>query len=411
MAQVWKVLGVVLLGVAGVVACGRSGVLLRLSDGSRSFTPPERLPALRSLEQLDTDGVLARYPSRVDDRLRYDPKSAEGLGLIQRSDRPLDATELAVLAKQGLVISARPSSRTFALAYLDIYTADLPVFVSADAILHAWHRAYDELLVEVERTMLKPALAIYLSRLRRGLGGASASSEVRAELDTYLTVAESLLADEVLAPRAGGSGSRVNQMFRAAKSSQGRKLAIFGQRATDLSQFKPRGHYEKHPDLHPYFRAMVWLGQIDFRWLETQPDGSRTLSRAQIEAGVLIRELMDTRTLQIYTAIDQTIGVFVGMRDAMSPPEVDGFLRDLGATRASDLGRLQDQKLIDVIERRGYGRKRIQGDFASKLPGVGELPLNASFAIFPRRYTLDSHALHSVTADRVPVECYQPRST
>jgi hypothetical protein len=402
MAQVRKVVGVVLLGVAGVVACAHSGTLLRLSDGSSSFTPPEALPQLQQLRQLGTEELLARYPSRVVDRLSYDPMRAERLGLIQRSDRRLDAAELAVLAKQGLVISARPSSRSFALAYLDIYTKDLPVFVSADAILHAWHRAYDELLVEVERAMLKPALAIYLSRLRGGLGRASASTEVRAELDTYLTVAESLLADELLTPRAGGSRSRVDQLFQAVKSSHGRGLLIFGKRATDLSQFKPRGHYEKHAELHPYFRAMMWLGQIDFRWLETQADGSQTLSREQIEASLLVRELMGARDLQLYAAIDQTIGVFVGMRDAMSPPDVDRFLRDLGARRASDLGRVKDQTLIEVIRRGGYGRKRIQGDLAAKVPGVGELPLNASFAIFPRRYTLDSHALHSVTEDRVP---------
>ena len=39
-------------------------------------------------------------------------------------------------------------------------------------------------------------------------------------------------------------------------------------RYVDFSQFKPRGHYAGDSTLEAYFRAMIWLGRTDLRFLQ-----------------------------------------------------------------------------------------------------------------------------------------------
>lgn len=50
------------------------------------------------------------------------------------------------------------------------------------------------------------------------------------------------------------------------------------------SPFKPRGHYADHLQLQlqRYFRATMWLGRNDFRFIETLPDGTQVFRRRQL---------------------------------------------------------------------------------------------------------------------------------
>lgn len=123
--------------------------------------------------------------------------------------------------------------------------------------------------MQTERSMLAPMLSELLGGMRNRLNGAHARPAVRAMLDEYLTVAHSLLQDKPLAPRAGGSAEAALRNFELARGASGSSIQLFGKsRLTDLTQFKPRGHYESHRDLIPYFRAMMWLGRMDFRVLQ-----------------------------------------------------------------------------------------------------------------------------------------------
>ena len=53
-------------------------------------------------------------------------------------------------SKNGFVVCERLGTASFAEMYYKIYSRDLPVFISADSILHAWHRSYDAILRTLE---------------------------------------------------------------------------------------------------------------------------------------------------------------------------------------------------------------------------------------------------------------------
>ena len=71
---------------------------------------------------------------------------------------------------------------------------------------------------------------------------------------------------------AGGSSADIQALIDGAKAAKGAKeIVLFGaKRDVDFSQFEPRGHYTNTEQLKRYFRAMMWLGRIDFRFLISQ---------------------------------------------------------------------------------------------------------------------------------------------
>ncbi|MCA9547868.1 MAG: DUF3160 domain-containing protein, partial [Myxococcales bacterium] len=152
---------------------------------------------------LDADGVLARFAVPFADDLGFDPLEAQNLEIIQASPLALDDDELAVLAEHGFVISGRQPVGSFIAGYERVYNADLPVYISADSLLHTLHRVYGKLLKQIEIGTLRPAMDRWLAHLHTRLAageGAAWGPEVVADVDLYLTVARSLLADEAVAP-------------------------------------------------------------------------------------------------------------------------------------------------------------------------------------------------------------------
>ena len=75
-------------------------------------------------------------------------------GIWRRVDFRLNSEELAVFKQNGFVVSERLLEPSFASLFYSIYSRDLPVFVSSDALLHAWHRSYDAMLEELEENYL-----------------------------------------------------------------------------------------------------------------------------------------------------------------------------------------------------------------------------------------------------------------
>jgi hypothetical protein len=91
--------------------------------------------------------------------------------------------------------------------YFAIYARDLPVLITADSILHAWHRSYDDILVELETGLFTDTITTVLAATHDELAARAArvgEASVRTSLedvDLYLTVARTCSTAGV--PRGG----------------------------------------------------------------------------------------------------------------------------------------------------------------------------------------------------------------
>lgn len=335
---------------------------------------------------------------------------------LQSGPLRLDADEYRALAHNGFVVTERKTYATFADAWLAIYKADLPLFVSADALLHALHRSYDAVLASLEQEVLGARLDALLSGMRTrlaGAEGAALSKPVRADVDLVTTVALRLLENAPTPPVVASNEPLVAAIAEKAQDAVGTDAApLFGhERRVDWSQFRPRGHYAQGGSvvlgdgippvrLADYFRATMWLGRIDARLTVSEPQGPQRLDRRALEDAYGVRAVMGEPEMKAWIALDTTMAALVGERDAAVPPDLDALARDLGATDERGRSKIADARILEALAAGRYGEQRILSQIVladASHPGR----IDRAFLLLGQRYTPDAHALSDLTADRV----------
>jgi hypothetical protein len=336
---------------------------------------------------------------------------------IRATDFRLSAEELGVFKKNGFVVSERQAMPSFADQFYRIWKDDMPVYVSTDAILHAWHRTYDAMLEELEETFLYENL----DRLLDGMAGklAEAAGQVgngvlkdsALDADYFLAVARTLLKGKP-APSALGQDARVAKTLEAIRAEEPELdtcFNLFGApRAVDFSQFKVRGHYENSPRLGRYFQSVMWLGRTDLRLAggpfqdsdctEPHPAPPRELGTAL----VLNWLLNQSGQFERWRQFEQIIQVFIGWTDSATFAHLGELLKAAKIAALTDLPDLAALlRLQEQIVQGQIGVQNIHSDsFISPL-GREQSRLPQSFTVFGQKFVPDSWALAQSVFDSI----------
>ncbi|GLD93620.1 hypothetical protein PINS_up002212 [Pythium insidiosum] len=182
------------------------------------------------------------------------PVRDERTGTVEyrRYDFRLTADEEAKLRRLGFVVSKRLQADSFAEIYYRIYSDDLPVYITTDSVLHAWHRSFDTFIVELEEATLIPLLDRVLSQCRVACRSmlARASDDahmtrILQDVEFYLSVPLTLLNEDSSGLDMGipTNHPRVERVRQAIDNGNLEGMDLFGaSRDIDFSLFKPRGH-------------------------------------------------------------------------------------------------------------------------------------------------------------------------
>ena len=387
-------------------------------QGSRDMASAEQLerhPPLNPYYQGRAEGMTVDQVSYLDSTImKY--------GLTE--------AELELLSLNQFVVTERLSYDCFGAALHDVYGKDLPVFVSTDAILHTLHASYDRLLWELEMAVLKPKLTELLDGLHAGYpvlldrhGANPGLQEALADVDLYLTIARSLLAEEKLPPQRA-EPAQVDALWEAIQAESVTSMPLFTRpdrlRKLDFSQFTVRGHYtQQHWDgtrpLAAYFKCMMWLGRMEF--LLTPPDeagappwGREEIRRMNLDA-VLLHELVElAEGWPLLDEIDTIITFMVGESDNLTPPELSGLIEAQGIARADDLlDEVTFDGFLEALEASGQADQKILSTILIKDPSDPEpMDLPASFRLMGQRFIIDSYVFSNVVYDRVPARRMMP---
>jgi hypothetical protein len=335
------------------------------------------------------------------------------------SDYRLNPTELAVFKNNGFVVSERLGAGwgnegdSFADVFYTLWYNDLPVFISTDAILQAWHRTYDSMLEEIEETYLFNSLEQMLREmaLRVPLIAAEASEGVLKEsvrdIDYFLTVARSLLDGNPIASSLG-EDARVQETLDDVRALQLKRTTMFGEcRVVDFSQFKVRGHYEHTPRLYRYFQCVMWLGRTDFVVaggpFRRCPDVESYASPREIGAAIVLWDLLHRAgEFESWLRFDQIIQAFVGWTDSLNFAQLGSLLAGAGIRSVHDvpaLARLQD--LQQEIIAGNLGVQHIRSDFFASPLGAQQIQLPRAFLFMGQKFVPDSWAFAKVVYDDV----------
>ena len=323
----------------------------------------------------------------------------------------LTEAEQNLLKQNQFVVTERLSFNSFAEAFYSIYRNDLPVMVTTDAILHALHRSYDQVLIDIEKAYLKPNLRTILQNMYANYGllvnkyGAEPALQIcLQDVDLFVTIAYSLLNGTLTTPQYA-SQEKVNEVWSAIQSEKYEVMPLFSEtpRKLDFSQFTVRGHYD-NDDLRDYFKSMMWLGRMDFLLtMPPDPVSEADLRRMNVDAFIM-NELLDlSSSRSTLEANDRIIELFVGESDNLTPREYQTVMADMALTSAVQL--LDSLKYAEYLTRlQSYpgSEQRILSDIFIMNPLSGapdELPL--SFRLLGQRFIIDSYIFSNVVYDRI----------
>lgn len=323
----------------------------------------------------------------------------------------LDTNELGLLMTNGFVVSERLGSASFGDAYYRIFNADLPVFVSADSVLHAWHRSYQAMLEELEELQISTLLERVTSNMSLQLPqtwqqyGQGPLSNSILDADYFLTVARSLWATQQVASALGNAA--VDQQVAATLTAINSQVLvdrfpIFGSiRGVDFSQFIVRGHYTDSARLSRYFRSMMWCARTDLRLVTFWPNQEDDIR--QLGTAIVMNHLLNqSGQFGNWSALEQLTRVFVGITDSMTFAELGDLLNNSNIHSPADVPDLITLTNVQARLLTGeLGVQSIHGDFLWSPFSPEQVKLPRSFTICGQKFIMDSWAFSQVVFDRV----------
>jgi hypothetical protein len=308
------------------------------------------------------------------------------------------------------VVSERLGGPSFADVFYRIFINDLPVFISADAVLHAWHLSFETTLIMLEQYTLLPGLLTMLDQMAAKLPALRNESiklplaESFQDAEYLLSVARSLLAGKQVADT--GQAERVAEtLARITALQYQQNYPLFGApRPFDFSQFQPRGHYAdaNYPRLASYFRAFMWLARAELNIFDPHP-GRRQQSLRELGTALVLNELLiRSGQFEAWRKLDSATRVFVGEPDNMTFLQMGGLLAAANLVSLTNI--ITTQVLADLQERivsGGLGAQAYDGQGYYSPLGPQQTQLPRAFAFSGQAFVPDGWVISKVTFDRI----------
>ncbi len=366
----------------------------------------DRFPPPKYLGKLSFDPTTAKFFDKLNvEKITKPAGKAKGFDGKEYATAPVELpgyklsdAELAAFKANGFVASERLGGYSFGEVYYNVYTRDLPVYISSDSVLHAWHRSYDAMLEELELTYLMHALDAILAGMHDALPkahteyGAGRMKDSVRDADYFLAVARSLLKDGIVPSRLG-QDERVRTTLAAVAQQQMHMFELFGrERNMDFSQFKPRGHYEANPELRKYFKAMMWCGRTDLRIAGGYDNTGPLSSPRELGASMVLLDLLRRGDKEeAWRKFDHCIQTFVGRTDSATFDDLARVASAAKVKSPADLKTDADlEKLTDAVKTAGAGKQDVRGDVYIT-PANGMKPtLPQSFTVLGQKFVIDS---------------------
>ncbi len=328
--------------------------------------------------------------------------------------------EINAVETNGFMVSDRIRYKSFGEAFMTIYKRDLPVYVSSDAILHAIHISYSNILSTIEEGVLFHSIDSLLNNLHGELssfetkyGDNPDMENSLKDYDVYLTIPRILLGNDV-APFYESNQERIDDVLEFINAEQFTAYPLFSdvERNLDFSQFTVRGHYTQSEKLGKYFKAMMWLGRTELYLItpDAVPYSSLSeekrdsIAQRQTITSYLIEEaLKDESSTSHLNDIDELISFLVGESDNVIVDHLR-YLKDLvGIEDASSLTDMDVYKSFrDALIEEPFADQNILSQVLVQDPvNTDGIKPASAFMLLGQRFIIDSYILGNVVFDKI----------
>jgi len=365
-------------------------------------------------KDMTVEDLLAQYPSGVF--LNKAPTRLEDAWYFEKLDEAYRFTsyEKSLASDHGFMVTERLHYPTYRKAFYDVYYRDLPLYISSDAILHAVHRSYDNILISLERSVFIPKLSRALTDMRTAIMNMPPQADPRVhqavvDADLYVTIARLLLNQTKSTPPIFSENlddvMLIQQKIDALQMSP---IRLFSEtpRDCDFSQFQVRGHYTDSEELMAYFRCMMWLGRSEIyitKPVGADPEPTDDDIRRQCMLAVLLANLtVSSGADAALNEMDRVLSAFVGEQDNLTLKELDVVIKQQGISGpASLLDNAVWQAFQNAAVAGGGGQSILSQLLYGDPTKLNTIKPAAAFMLMGQRFLLDSYVMGNVVYDKV----------
>ncbi len=233
-----------------------------------------------------------------------------------------------------------PDQNDIAEPYEHLRQMDVPLFVTADTLLHLYHIQFDETLKDIEEREFCPDInnlttallddALSLHEQYTGDLKEAAKRNV-----AYLAVAKKLIEPQAQVPElVAGLVAGELAKIDAHAGFNNSDIFIYEE---DYSQYVPRGHYTRSEQLKRYFRTLMWYGRMAFLLKGAESWGSSgeaiisvyDAKIQTIQAVLLAKSIENVHVgersgLEVWDRMYTVTAFYVGLADDLTPYEYLG---------------------------------------------------------------------------------------
>lgn len=351
-----------------------------------------------------TTAMTAADPFTAPDYL--EPQAVDLAAVNDLDKATLSDAQKEVLARQSFVAAVQDPVNgpwKFWHVYETARYAGLPILITTDSVLNAYHGLFDTLLQRMEEAALYDQCAtmteaLYTSASSQWNTASDPAIKEDARLNmAFFAVAGSLLSGGSTAPDvvADEVASEL-ALIEAAAGPQ--ESPILGY-TEDYSQYKPRGHYTRSERLKSYFKAMMWYGHTAFYINPRTPDLTEEEAVGLTRRAILVASSLVGEAKDAWIAIYEPTSFLVGRSDDLSVDDMASVLTEVFGTAQPQPDALTDGgKIATVREKMNElappkilsGTVREQGDTENREEN------ERSFRVMGQRFIPDSYAFQQL---------------
>lgn len=393
------------------------GLILICRPVSAQFTTEEYEKFLLENEGMTYGQLLEKYPAGKFDLIAPTNLAAAEYGDSVIQKFKLTAYERELIAKHGFMVTERLQYATPQLGFYDVWTKDLPVFISADAILHAFFVNYRNAIADIEQEVMSPIVANFLKKTHEGvrkLGNlypaTHPSAQAFRDADVFLCVAERLLSEDTTVgkPYFPTNETEIQRYLTLIEAKQAVHTQMFStvSRRIDFSLFTVRGYYTETEELQRYFRTMSWLSTADV-WLINPNLKELQISQADILRNSMLAIALTQAAdfggaMQYYDRLEQFYATLLGPQNNVTMTDISAVITEMNITDPAQLTKPATNTTFTSLIRKRWGNPLTVITHIMLKNSDTKIELPVKMCAFGRRLTLDSYVLGSVVYDRIP---------
>ncbi len=302
----------------------------------------------------------------------------------------------------------------FNQVYQECKESNIPIFVTTDSIFHTTHLFFNYIMRIIEIEYLYDAANKMVSHLLEssieqyhGAVNPEVKEAARLNIGVFAVAKKQFNPDLSVEYQLHDLVEKECQNIEAQKGLAFRELLSYVENPSlydtpyayeDYSQYKVRGHYTRNEKFEQYFKAMMWLGRIDFKLRPADTKDAILHGRQMTLQALLMADALisDEEAFNLWEKIYKVTTYFVGQSDDLNVYDYQYLIQEIFG-QDYQIENFADNKKIDQFIEKGMTMREPKilsgaadteaGEFASTTKG---------FRLMGQRFIPDSYILQGM---------------